>query len=200
MLVVLLAFPLGIACAVYLEEYAGNSRFARWTRVNVRNLAGVPSVVYGLLGLGIFVKVLNGLGDPGADLQDSGFFLFRWIGNVLDWLSGNNGRNLIAGGLVLSALVLPIVIITTMEALAGRAAGDPRRGAGRRCDAVGDDPSSRPAGSEPGNPHRDGAGAGPGRRRGGADPHRRRRHGHVDHRQPETSSSRCPVRSRVCRR
>ena len=99
--VVLLAFPLGIACAVYLEEYAGNSRFARWTRVNVRNLAGVPSVVYGLLGLGIFVKILNGLGEPGAELQDSGFFLFRWIGNVLDWLSGNNGRNVVAGGLVL---------------------------------------------------------------------------------------------------
>jgi phosphate transport system permease protein len=116
-LVVLLAFPLGVACAVYLEEYAGKSRFARWTRVNVRNLAGVPSVVYGLLGLGIFVKVLNGFGEPGAELQDSGFFLARWIGNVLDWLSGNNGRNLIAGGLVLSALVLPIVIITTMEAL-----------------------------------------------------------------------------------
>jgi phosphate transport system permease protein len=116
-LVVVLAFPLGIACAVYLEEYAGNSRFARWTRVNVRNLAGVPSVVYGLLGLGIFVKALNGLGDPGAEMQDSGFFLVRWIGNVFDWLSGNNGRNVIAGGLVLAALVLPIVIITTMEAL-----------------------------------------------------------------------------------
>jgi phosphate transport system permease protein len=116
-LVVLLAFPLGIACAIYLEEYAGNSRFARWTRVNVRNLAGVPSVVYGLLGLGIFVKLLNGLGQPGAELQDSGFFLFRWFGNILDWLSGNNGRNVVAGGLALSALVLPIIIITTIEAL-----------------------------------------------------------------------------------
>jgi phosphate transport system permease protein len=116
-LVVLLAFPLGIACAVYLEEYAGNTRFARWTRVNVRNLAGVPSVVYGLLGLGIFVKVLNGFGEPGAELQDNGFIAFRWIGNGLDWLSGNNGRNVVAGGLVLTALVLPIVIITTMEAL-----------------------------------------------------------------------------------
>ena len=116
-LVVLLAFPLGIACAVYLEEYAGNTRFARWTRVNVRNLAGVPSVVYGLLGLGIFVKVLNGFGEPGAELQDNGFIAFRWIGNGLDWLSGNNGRNIVAGGLVLTALVLPIVIITTMEAL-----------------------------------------------------------------------------------
>jgi phosphate transport system permease protein len=116
-LVVLLAFPLGIACAVYLEEYAGNTRFARWTRVNVRNLAGVPSVVYGLLGLGIFVKVLNGFGEPAAELQGDGFIAFRWIGNGLDWLSGNNGRNIVAGGLVLTALVLPIVIITTMEAL-----------------------------------------------------------------------------------
>jgi phosphate transport system permease protein len=116
-LVVALAFPLGIACAVYLEEYAGKSGFARWTRVNVRNLAGVPSVVYGLLGLGIFVKVLNSFGQPGGDLQDSGFPPFRWLGNALDWFSGNNGRNVMAGGLVLSALVLPIVIITTMEAL-----------------------------------------------------------------------------------
>jgi phosphate transport system permease protein len=116
-LVVALAFPLGIACAVYLEEYAGKSTFARWTRVNVRNLAGVPSVVYGLLGLGIFVKALNGLGEPGAEMQDSDVPPVRWLGNTLDWLSGNNGRNVVAGGLALSALVLPIVIITTMEAL-----------------------------------------------------------------------------------
>ena len=84
------AFPLGIACAVYLEEYAGKSWFARLTRVNVRNLAGVPSIVYGLLGLAIFVKALSGM---------------------------NNGRNIFAGGLALSALVLPIVVITTSEAL-----------------------------------------------------------------------------------
>jgi phosphate transport system permease protein len=116
-LVVLLAFPLGIACAVYLEEYAGKSGFAKWTRVNVRNLAGVPSVVYGLLGLGIFVKVLNSLNDPGHDLQDSGFIGFRSIGNVFDWLGGSSGRNVFAGGLALTALVLPIVIITTSEAL-----------------------------------------------------------------------------------
>ena len=116
-IVVLLAFPLGIACAVYLEEYAGKSAFARWTRVNVRNLAGVPSVVYGLLGLGIFVKVLNGLGEPAADMQGSGFIVFRWIGNVLDMIAGGEGRNIFAGGLALSVLVLPIVIITTSEAL-----------------------------------------------------------------------------------
>jgi phosphate transport system permease protein len=89
-IVAVVSFPLGIACAVYLEEYAGKSRFARWTRVNVRNLAGVPSIVYGLLGLAIFV---NALGD----------------------ITG--GRTIFAGGLALSALVLPIVIITASEAL-----------------------------------------------------------------------------------
>jgi phosphate transport system permease protein len=111
------AFPLGIACAVYLEEYATKSRFASWTRVNVRNLAGVPSIVYGLLGLGIFVKALNGLGEPANDLQGSGFFGLRWLGNLLNLLSGNSGRNIFAGGLALSALVLPIVVITASEAL-----------------------------------------------------------------------------------
>ncbi len=90
LIVTVVAFPLGIACAVYLEEYAKGSWFARLTRVNVRNLAGVPSIVYGLLGLAIFVKALSG------------------------W---NGGRNIFAGGLAISALVLPIVVITTSEAL-----------------------------------------------------------------------------------
>lgn len=90
-IVLIVAVPLGIACAIYLEEYAKGSRFAKWTRINVRNLAGVPSIVYGLLGLAIFVKVLNGV--------------------------NGDGRTVIAGGLTLSALVLPIVIITTSEAL-----------------------------------------------------------------------------------
>lgn len=89
-IVMVVAFPLGIACAVYLEEYANRGVFARLIRVNVRNLAGVPSIVYGLLGLAIFVKLLDG------------------------W---NGGRNVFAGGLAMSALVLPIVIITTSEAL-----------------------------------------------------------------------------------
>lgn len=88
--VVVVAFPLGIACAVYLEEYAGTSRFAKWTRINVRNLAGVPSIVYGLLGLAIFVGAMEGI---------------------------TGGRTVFAGGLALSALVLPIVIITASEAL-----------------------------------------------------------------------------------
>jgi phosphate transport system permease protein len=94
--VVLLAFPLGIASAVYLEEYAADTRFNRFINVNIRNLAGVPSIVYGLLGLTIFVQFLSGL---------------------------TGGCSLIAGGLTLAVLVLPIVIITSAEALRAVPAG-----------------------------------------------------------------------------
>ncbi|MEX0663416.1 MAG: phosphate ABC transporter permease PstA [Acidimicrobiia bacterium] len=86
----LIAFPLGIATAVFLEEYAPDNRLVRIVRLNIRNLAGVPSVVYGLLGLAIFVKLFGGV---------------------------TGGRTLIAGGLTLAVLVLPIVIITSAEAI-----------------------------------------------------------------------------------
>lgn len=88
--VVMIAFPLGIAAAVYLEEYAGDTRFTRFVTANVRNLAGVPSIVYGLLGLAIFVKASSGF---------------------------TGGPSVISGGLTLSILVLPIVVITASEAL-----------------------------------------------------------------------------------
>jgi phosphate transport system permease protein len=91
-IVVVVAFPLGVATAVYLEEYAPTSRLTRLIDINIRNLAGVPSIVYGLLGLAVFV----------------GFFKAIGVGN---------GRNVIAGGLTVSVLVLPIVIITAAEAL-----------------------------------------------------------------------------------
>ena len=99
--VVLVAFPIGIGAAVYLEEYAQDNRLARLIDVNVRNLAGVPSVVYGLLGLFLFVEVLEPL---------------------------TGGRSIISGGLTLSLLVLPLVIITSAEAL--RAVPDSIREAG----------------------------------------------------------------------
>lgn len=99
--VVLVAFPVGIGAAVYLEEYAPDNRIARLIDVNVRNLAGVPSVVYGLLGLFLFVEVLEPL---------------------------TGGRSIISGGLTLSLLVLPLVIITSAEAL--RAVPDSIREAG----------------------------------------------------------------------
>ena len=88
--VIVFAFPVGIGAAIYLEEYAADTRFTRFVDINIRNLAGVPSVVYGLLGLAIFVKYLGGL---------------------------TGGRSVMAGGLTLAVLVLPIVIITASEAL-----------------------------------------------------------------------------------
>ena len=88
--VVVIAFPLGIGAAVYLEEYAPDTRFNRFININVRNLAGVPSVVYGLLGLVLFVKLLGGV---------------------------TGGRSVMSAGITLAILVLPIVIITSAEAL-----------------------------------------------------------------------------------
>ena len=104
--VVVLAFPLGVGAAIYLEEYAPRSRFARFVDVNIRNLAGVPSVVYGLLGFAIFVKALRFLTGPGSA----------------------NGATVISAGLTLAILVLPIVIITAAEAI--RAVPDSLREAG----------------------------------------------------------------------
>ena len=93
--VIFLSFPLGIGAAVYLEEYARDSWFTRLINTTVRNLAGVPSIVYGLLGLAIFVVALGDIVGPGPA----------------------SGRSLIAGGLTMAILVLPIVIITSAEAL-----------------------------------------------------------------------------------
>jgi phosphate transport system permease protein len=88
--VTLLAFPIGIGAAVYLEEYAPDTWMTRFMTTNIRNLAGVPSIVYGLLGLAIFVLVLRPV---------------------------TGGLSAISGGLTLAVLVLPIVIITSMEAI-----------------------------------------------------------------------------------
>jgi phosphate transport system permease protein len=81
---------LGIGAAIYLEEYAADTRLNRFINVNVRNLAGVPSVVFGLLGLALFVNLL---------------------GDV------TGGRSVMSAGITLAILVLPIVIITSAEAL-----------------------------------------------------------------------------------
>lgn len=102
---VVFAFPLGIAAAIYLEEYARQTRLTNFIDLSIRNLAGVPSVVYGILGLAIFVKLLGDLTGPDA-----------------------GGRSVISAGLTLAILVLPIVIITASEAL--RAVPDSLREAG----------------------------------------------------------------------
>ncbi|MYA86787.1 MAG: phosphate ABC transporter permease PstA [Acidimicrobiaceae bacterium] len=93
-IVAVLAFPVGIGAAVYLEEYAPRNRFTEFVEVNIRNLAGVPSVVYGLLGLALLVK-----------------------GNLfgLDRLTG--GSSTLSAGITLAILALPIVVITAGEAV-----------------------------------------------------------------------------------
>jgi phosphate transport system permease protein len=86
-LTALFAFPVGVGAAIYLEEYAPRSRWTRLLQLNISNLAGVPSVVYGLLGLGIFVELLS------------------------------LGRVIVAGALTMALLVLPIIIISSQEAI-----------------------------------------------------------------------------------
>ncbi len=88
LLTALIALPLGIAAAVFLEEYAGKTRFFRFVEINIANLAGVPSVVYGILGAGIF---------------------------LMFWRSMSG--KLLAGAFTLAILILPVIIITVREAL-----------------------------------------------------------------------------------
>ena len=87
LIVITVAFPLGIATAIYLEEYARPGLLNRIVQTNIGNLAGVPSIIYGMLGLAVFVRAMS--------LE----------------------RSLLAGGLTIAILVLPIVIINAQEAL-----------------------------------------------------------------------------------
>jgi len=95
--VAVFSFPLGVGGAVYLEEYAPDNRFTRFVEVNISNIAGVPSVVYGLLGLGIFVNINAQLGPI--------------------TYSGIGAGVVLTGALTLSLLILPIVIISAQEAI-----------------------------------------------------------------------------------
>ncbi|MEZ5382395.1 MAG: phosphate ABC transporter permease PstA [Microthrixaceae bacterium] len=98
--VAVLAFPIGVAAGIYLEEYATDSRSTRLVNLVIRNLAGVPSVVYGILGLAVFKELLGGAGQADAA-----------------WWQFTGGPTLITAGLTMSILVLPIVIITSAEAI-----------------------------------------------------------------------------------
>ncbi|TWT77619.1 Phosphate transport system permease protein PstA [Posidoniimonas polymericola] len=99
-LTALLSVPAGVGAAVYLEEYAAATRWKRLVQLNIANLAGVPSIVYGILGLGVFVRAVS-LQAPGGE------FL---VGLSL-------GRVILSGALTLSLVVLPIVILASQEAL-----------------------------------------------------------------------------------
>lgn len=86
-LTALLSFPVGIGTAIYLEEYASDSRLKRLIQLNINNLAGVPSIVYGLLGLALFVQSLA------------------------------LGRSVLAGALTMMLMSLPVIIIAAQEAI-----------------------------------------------------------------------------------
>lgn len=84
---IIIALPIGILAGVYLQEYGKKSRFASFIEINIANLAGVPSVIYGILGLTLFVRILH------------------------------MGNSLIAGALTLALLIMPIIIVATREAI-----------------------------------------------------------------------------------
>jgi phosphate transport system permease protein len=100
----LFSFPVGVGAAIYLEEYASDNRLNRLIQTNINNLAGVPSIIYGMLGLAIFVRALEGF-SSGA------FFGVGGAG------ASTNGRTIVAAGLTLGLLILPIIIINAQEAI-----------------------------------------------------------------------------------
>ncbi len=101
---ILIAFPIGVGAAIYLEEYASDNWLNRIIQTNINNLAGVPSIVYGMLGLAIFVRTLEPV-TSGA--------LFGFVEDA----TTANGRTVLAAGLTLGLLVLPIIIINSQEAI-----------------------------------------------------------------------------------
>jgi phosphate transport system permease protein len=103
LIAMLFAFPVGVSAAIYLEEYTGTHWINRIIQTNINNLAGVPSIIYGLLGLAIFVRALVNI--------TSGAFL----GEVDPTTA--NGRTILSAGLTLGLLVLPMVIINAQEAI-----------------------------------------------------------------------------------
>lgn len=100
---ILFAFPIGVGAAVYLEEYANKNWLNRVIQTNINNLAGVPSIIYGILGLAIFVRTL----EP---LTSGSLF------GVVDPTTAN-GRTIFSAGLTLGLLVLPLIIINSQEAI-----------------------------------------------------------------------------------
>jgi phosphate transport system permease protein len=89
-MVAAVSFPVGVGAGIYLEEFASDNWFTRLVEINIGNLAGVPSIIYGLLGLAVFVRVLEPI---------------------------TGGRSVLSGALTLSLLILPVIIVSTREAL-----------------------------------------------------------------------------------
>ncbi|MBT9315163.1 phosphate ABC transporter permease PstA [Leptothoe spongobia] len=90
MVVAATSFPIGVGAAIYLEEFATDNWFTRMVEINIGNLAGVPSIIYGLLGLAVFKRIMEPI---------------------------TGGNSVLSGGLTLSLLILPVIIVATREAL-----------------------------------------------------------------------------------
>lgn len=101
----LVSFPIGVGAAIYLEEYAADNRLNRLIQANVNNLAGVPSIIYGMLGLAIFVRLLEPVTSGVA------------FGAAGGGETSQNGRTILSAALTLSLLVLPLIIINAQEAI-----------------------------------------------------------------------------------
>lgn len=103
LITILFSLPIGVGAAIYLEEYADNNRLNRLIETNINNLAGVPSIIYGLLGLAVFVRIM----EP---LTSGSLF------GVADPTTAN-GRTVLSAGLTLGLLILPLIIINAREAI-----------------------------------------------------------------------------------
>ena len=99
-IVAITSFPIGVGAALYLEEYAKKNKLTRLIQTNISNLAGVPSIVFGILGLQLFVRGTIGYGPAICIGEQCGF-----------------GRSVISGALTLTLLILPIVIVASQEAI-----------------------------------------------------------------------------------
>ncbi len=98
----LFAVPIGVSAGVYLEEFAPNNRLTNLIQANIYNLSGVPSIVYGMLGLAVFVNALSSITTGAA------------FGNPNP---PPNGRTILSAGLTMALLILPLIIINTQEAI-----------------------------------------------------------------------------------
>lgn len=120
LLTAMIAVPVGVGAAVYLEEYSKGTWLTRLIQVNLSNLAGVPSIVYGILGLTVFVRMFGWYAaSPAQPLGRAEQLLADALQNIcsLIGLTLPFGPTVISGALTLSLLVLPVVIISTQEAL-----------------------------------------------------------------------------------
>ena len=102
LITILFAFPVGVGAAIYLEEYARDNRLNRIIQTNINNLSGVPSIIYGMLGLTVFVRAMEPV--------TSGALFGLGAGS-------GNGRTILSAGLTLGLLILPVIIINAQEAI-----------------------------------------------------------------------------------